>query len=108
MFTTTSLSAALAVDESTIKNWVGLGRLGRKEGRQRVFDHGDAFAIGLLAALLKAGVPVNYSAIESAKILAASTDRPATVRIRGSDVASVDIDLVAAAKDINRKLGITE
>lgn len=106
MFTTTSLSAALAVDQSSIKNWTQLGRLGRKSGRQRVFDHVDAFAIGLLAALLKAGVPVNYSAIESAKLLAASKDRPATVRIRGTDVASVDIDLVAAARDINSKLGI--
>lgn len=107
MFTTTSLSAALAVDENTIKGWVRLGRLGRRENGRRILDPTEAFAIGLLAGLLQAQVPIGFATIESAKIVAASNDRPPTITVRGSEFASVTIDLMAATAAIHQKLGIT-
>ncbi|MBY3175638.1 hypothetical protein HFO27_13455 [Rhizobium leguminosarum] len=106
MHSTQTLSVALAVDDNTIRNWVRLGRLGQREAGRRIFEPTDAFAIGLLAALFHAGVPIGFATIESAKLLAASPDRPVSVRIRGTDVASVEIDLIAAARDINDKLGL--
>ena len=105
MYTTTQLSAAFAVDENTLKGWVRLGRLGRRENGRRILDPTEAFAIGLLAGLLQAQVPIGYSTIESAKIVAASRDRPPTITVRGSEFASVTIDLTAATSTIQRKLG---
>lgn len=105
MHSTAELAAAFAVDKNTLRNWIALGRLGRREGGARVFDRADSFAIGLAAALHHAGLPIGYTTIESAKLLAVSKDRPSTVRVRGNDVASVVIDLAAAEADILKKLG---
>ncbi len=101
---TIKLAAAFAVDVNTLQTWVGLGRLGRRDGKRRVFSHDETFAIGLLAALSKIGVPVNHSAIESARILAEMRNRPATFRVRESGGAVIEFDVRAAERLISDNL----
>lgn len=102
---TSSLSAAFAVDLNTLQGWIGLGRFGQRSGKNRTFEPAEVFAIGLLAALAKIGVPVNHAAIESARTLAEMQDRPATFRIRESGGAFLEFDVRAAEADINNKIG---
>ena len=101
---TIDISTAFAVDENTLRGWVGLGRFGRRDGKARVFSPAETFAIGLLCALSKIGVPVNHSAIESARTLAEMQDRPATFRVRESGGAVIEFDVRSAERMISDNL----
>ena len=63
------LSAALEVEETTLRAWISHAEatfiLGRRDGGRRVFDFPDAYALAIMAALYHARVRVSPQIIKS-------------------------------------------